>query len=1752
MKKSTKLLSIFLAVIMILSTLTVGAFAAKTSYQTVANLNNLSAYSPYGTVTRLSTEERMSILMDFLDRTLAPLTSLNMGTVFDKLGITIYINLTSVDEICKSLDSFKSATSNTMFSIAKGIVDLGILEELSMSTWASGMSRTGTAQLTIIAELLELLSNNTGLVDAILTDGLDLGLANSALASLDTDKINGIVTDLPSFAKSMIMQKLFSRPDDNSTLRTNYSGNPSNANLITYLNNFVKGIFTKPMNWTSYRVDASGNDLGYTTALPTTNATTRYFVKSANGQTITQYDYNYDTAGFEMTVEYTKDAEFPGSETYLYRAPEGYEGDQTLKWYKAGDEGYFLPKVRDAINGGSLSIDVNGSDNLLGLAYKFAPYLFDEMAVVVLNGSVKKLVAGLFGVQFEKIGDRDPDANVIKDGDGNVVTGLPNDAFFTQDQEFYLWEYSDYKVIDGVPYYRYQEEYFKGILPKDLSSYYAIFNWNFEIDGTWANEFIPGQAGCSRTRILPALNDFIGKAIETVILPTFTIKGTTYNRDDVFAWESGDLDVLDDNILNVARQVFPIAPEEIIDDYYMEAQFYDAMMNGTESQAVNGLVCEVVKLLMPQIVWPDNVIDQDMLSIAAIVVRELLTDLMPSYDFDALIYSDYTNRALITGKDKTYWTNVVLTMGLDLGLYYLRNLADLGEDDNTNSYYKVMANLGALPTSDAETQVYAADFDVSKWTYKVDWVIDWALCTQEWGWRMSKLVSGTNYGALTTYQDPWVKLNTILLKILPLNQLLNDSGITTAEAPSNTFLEKILRGKLVNAISNLDFATFVSAFNVPSGYFTNTKILDQAVKLIVYILNGATNTVLGQDIFRSGTYTGIDALLNHSNLKTDVKNLVGKLKTLYNNGLLDVVMPFVTMFLGWKSDPQVYADPQLIFSNSNGNNYFYTGGTETLKVSNGSSGMLLKHRNSTVTDSPYTITITGVSSNDGTVTTTTSLPKTIAPWEQTELTLRSSSTTSRAVQVTISYTFKGKDGSNLGGTQYATSTIWVTSTNGDQSSKTAKSQSYTTKGGFLNMTTYTNWYRGEYESIHFVTVKDQITGFGIPFTNEGSYTSWVIAASQSTAPTSPLTLSNANVTAGGYVHGASENTNYKDADHGWMSNKDDGQNYMEIFAIKIPGGSELVSGSAYSGGVLSVTIGNAKNGSSSRSTTSVTMPTFYYYDTSLVSDAYNMAQGVSKAKLSGDYTAAYNTFFTALQNVAEVMQAPKVTSGFATKYAASRLEGLATALEDAYNALIDGGYFTKTDANTNRTALQGTLDTCEDRANGEDYDFADHALFEYFQYEKQRTSTREMIKALTAPTAPEKYIDGENLSQADIEAIIAAQTNANIATGINYTFWNPSQEALDGYAATMAGWKPADYSDLAVQNQQALLVYYKQFMDANTRNLTAAYQKQFLNREIAYAQGQNYVQADYTADTWAVYADALANAQAVAADNTKLPSEIFDAKYDLMIAQHDLLLKARSMKEDGENYLDGELTGLIANAETILNNMQYYDVVAGMTEEEALGTLVKALGVRYTLGTGADAWNGILYDHSAYTFIDYDRVDSTKNRNKVDGMCEKLQAAIDNFVCNVVINPKANQTAVTDVETDIKYIMGITPGAVLNLNDLLNYIEGSDAAAVLTPAASAVGLFGTGATVTLNIPAIGDLAIYKVLIFGDVDGDGAIDSFDAFNIDKAANSIITFDMDDVYGKAADIAGSDGLVTIADYGVARDYVAGTGTINQVGA
>jgi len=1701
MKKSTKLLSVLLAVLMILSSLTVAASAAVTKYQTVANLESLAAYNTYGTVSRLSTEERCSLTLDYLDKILLE-ANINMGYVVNVdlwiLGkIQILVDLTSIDQACKSIDSIKSTLESGLGSIAKGIMNFGIVEDLSFSTWATGMSRSGTANKTILQEVLQLLANNAGVVETAFTSGIKLGMITT-MANIDLSNINEMITDLPKLIRGLIYP-LFSRPDDNNATQNIYAN--ATADLGTTLDNFVKGIFTKRMKWTSYRVDANGASTGATEPLPTTpGATTRYFV--VNGNAITQWDYQFkgdDKGNWTETVTYTKSAtEEPGNPgVYLYVAPDDYTGDHTLKWYTAGDEGYFVPALRDAVGNGELSFSLVGTDSVLDLIYKFAPYLFRELAVVVLNGSVKKLVAELFDVKFTKLGDK------------GTFTPPVNDTFFTEDQGAYVFERSGYKVIDGVPYYRLEDEFFVGEVPDNISSYYYMFDWNYEVPEDFVDEFIPAAQGSSSaagyTRILQALNDFVGKAIDLFILDEWTLPrtGVTYTKADVFTWEAGGNDKALNNILNVARNVVSIAPVEIFGDYYQEAQFYDAMMTGTLSQAVNGAICEGVKLLMPQIIFPDNVVNQNMLAIAAVVVRELCTQLMPAYNFDALIYSDYNNRAVLEGKDQTYWLNTTVTMGIDLGIYYLRNIVDLGED-TANSYYKIMKNQGALPTNDAETQTYTADFDVSKWVNKIDWLLDWALASDEWQWKMGNLVNGGTVN-ISTFQDPWTKLSNILTTLIPFDNLFNVEGAT-----ASSFLEKVLRNKLVDAISNLDLPTLVSLFDIPAnGYFTKGNIVNQAINLVVYILDGVFYKAYGNaNLLNKNTFNTYNAFLNHSNLVAVVKALVSKLETIFiTNGILDTALPFLNMFVGWKTGSQEYKDPAVVMYA--GDVYFNKDADNAIRFINNSSGMLEKHRNSAA-DKPYNIIVKGINF-DGTdiKLKNTFSETTVSPLGYVDYPVTVTAT-DRTAKVTVRYQYTGKDGQPLGSIQERYSYVYLTNQWDNEGDEQAEDDSdYTLRPAYKKYIFTKDLYNDVIGYEATVSYKSAAIQFGNKTKDFKSVSYGTNPGSTFSALFDLIT----NRTEAGWAA-----TLYKEENSGPQATTG------KLWKAKSGKTEAVVNASAYGvydGGSVNIKYGSHNNAYA---------VDFIYYDDQDIGSYKSKYVGyqLTSADVTSEGQTAFNNYETALKTLVKWCDYPKQTN-YVTNVQ-PHIQPAIEALEAAYSALKP--YISKT-AVDYQAQLQATLDAAE--PNSRDYDFQDYQLFEYFTYEKQRTAIRELINSYKQPEAPTQYIEGESLSIDQINDIIDAQSLQTIKTGITATLKNPSQDSIDAYNSAIANWVTPVHDELYVRDTQAKVPYYQAFMFANPR---PAYYNQFLTKEIAYANA-NYPASDealYSPDSWAEFSSRLEDAQAVAANANAKHSEIFDAKYFLMVAMNNLNVVEHSMKDDGNNYLN-EIRNLIANAEAILAHIDLYTIVDGVTRTDALAQLVQALGVRYTNDNGDAA---ILYDHSAYTFVDYDRVNTTKEKGKVDNAADKLKAAIDNFYV-ATIAEKSGDTVVTDVDSKVNTIQGIKPGAIATPDALLDHVEKLIPTASYTPYASKAGTFGTGSTVIVNVPEIGVEQIYYVVIFGDINGDNAIDAFDTYAADRAINKLDI--LRSAYKLAADIDAND-EVELADYAVVKTAVAGT--------
>jgi hypothetical protein len=222
-------------------------------------------------------------------------------------------------------------------------------------------------------------------------------------------------------------------------------------------------------------------------------------------------------------------------------------------------------------------------------------------------------------------------------------------------------------------------------------------------------------------------------------------------------------------------------------------------------------------------------------------------------------------------------------------------------------------------------------------------------------------------------------------------------------------------------------------------------------------------------------------------------------------------------------------------------------------------------------------------------------------------------------------------------------------------------------------------------------------------------------------------------------------------------------------------------------------------------------------------------------------------------------------------------------------------------------------------------------------------------------------------------------------------------------------------------------------------------------------------------------------------------------------------------------------------------NAEYFTAVDGTLDTEWTDLLV-ALGYEANFGSGNNAWSMNLYGDSA-TQLMTEELDTRSGRNeaRVEEVTAALQAAIDALKCTIEVVKK---DATTVVDQDIKYITNLTPLTLATADDVLTHVMASSNNATLAVTATANG-FGTGTKVAVSLNSI-PLTNYFVVIYGDVNGDNAIDGFDAVKADRKLAASLTFDAP--LEKAAD-ATKDGSFGIADVGAIIDAAAGITAIAQ---
>lgn len=1720
MKKSTKLLSVILAVVMIFSTMSVMAFAAKTEYQTSDNLTALDAYSPDGAVTRLSTEERMSVVFDFLDVTLAA-ANINMGDVINKAGLHLVIDLRSVNALCGTIDSAQALLNNGLVKLVKGL--LGIVKDANLKNWPSGMTRENHDQLDIVNGIATLLNDNAGLVKTVINDGkLDVGIIGNFV---DISAVNKYLSDLPGMLKGLVYP-MFARVDDDMTLINTYS--TTTANPDTLVKKVLINAMSKPQSYTSYKEDASGNCISNHIALPTSaKAGLRdYYVKDSDSKGAYIEVFEYDTAKKMYVAQEEKyykteetDMEGKGTGVYVYANAAG----ENVKYYVK--DSYFLPSL--ATSGKVSEIFNLDSNTFVSALYQIAPYVFKDLAPVVLNGSVKMLLAQWFGAEkTELFGGKASEATA-------VLAKLPSDvkAFYSKAAGTYNWEWSDFTIgSDGNGYYRLvsKDGLTETWLKFDMStanSFAKLINWNYTISGDFVDEFMPTAANngsvtasaAGYTTVLAALNDFVGKAIDTMLSDT---------AKAAINWTKGDNTKLIPNLSKALQYVAAYNPEYLFGTGYetVYAGYYDTVVDKSASNqdVVTALGAIGVKALMPQIILPSaaELKGQNVTALLACVIRELATQFVPTYNYDALIYADYNSKTLVKGKDSGYWLDVIFTMGTDIGMKYLSKLADLGSDKAGGYQFE------------ASKTYKLADFEKNTraWEKTIDWIIDWALTSDnEWCWKFQKLINTGDLDLdLATEQDPWVKLDKIIRDVLPVEKIINETA-----ADGKTFLETVLREDIIDSLLNLDVSKLLGTnsvtgiFNIPANSTLRTEAMYPAVfRIVRELLNKVLGKVCGNTALIADSYNSLDAILKKEAIADLAEKLiVGIAYAVKSGGLLDVALPFVNFFLGWTTNAQSYAEPKLTVDKGTLNYVQLTNGqmNTTLKVTNASAGMLLKHGDTY--DHPYMLTLKSVTVN-GTEMLTAADKKPLSPYESKDVTLNAAVHTDSLVKVTAVYSFTFKDGTAYDGDITSTTFEYATNDTAD--------------------TVGSAWDSGEkkatYLAVDYVKMKGATTTDCL-VTNPSALASAISNIAVTWTNTRDTDCKFTKGSISGFDANYFESSGQAEA----LVNKtflkyvkdDDSYtgNIVTVNPLRLKSdvdAATVPSGATYDLGNQAVTVSGSHRNRTRTLDMSAPLGTLYYYNGTNVKNAVDSEFKANRD--SSKYPAeAWKTYWTALTAAAKLAYGPFKKANIGN-YSDDNLTAAVTALETAAKALDTAS---TTPASGSATVTPAPIEDALKAAG--DINYQNFDLYAYWAYEKAMKAGNAIIDAYKGPVAPEKYIDGSSLSEAEITAI-ANKANATYKSAIVASMKAPSTEAQNAYMDAVKAYKAPSYSELEVLNSAKNIAWYASFL----KSAAVKTEKQFLAKEIAAAKAQGYKEADYTAGSYARYTKALAAAEALNANAEALQSEVFDVKYELEIAQRALMPKSASALEAGAYT---ELEAVIAQAKSIFTDNSAYTFDAskadGLSKTEAYAKLVSVLGYEYTDEKGNTA---NLYSGSAENYAANDRFYSNVVAAQIDAVVTNLKNAMAPFVCKYVAVPTtAGSSEGVSVTENTSLITGVTPGSLATADDVLARVTAKDSSATtLNVAANAAGLYGTGATATLSLKSSGaPVAIYTVVIYGDVNGDGVVDGFDASYMDLAINNRAT--LTGAYKTAGGLA--TGKVDLANYGLVVDAAYGGTAIAQ---
>lgn len=942
MKKSLRIISLVLTVVMILGSVSAVGYAAPNSwdangYATYRTQNGTGLTFDDANQPIYSTDQYASMALDEIDRMLAE----------EQLVVDIYIgtlNLSSVDGTVQSVNSLLDSVGNLL-----GLGLLGVASELTKATPAIANTKRANGDITVIWDLLDLIGGLFPIVTAYVNQQADLGI------------LNGFVADYMFNVRELVFGLLYgftgmgdvTNPDgtvtkydymESRTIPTKYQGTgTAKVFMQDVLNTLVLGKWQK-LDDIFYENGHKESNIAYSEIV--------FRDGSANGAIVTGAldTVHYDYYGFVHEDRWVTN----GLGDFI-RVAEG-----------ADDPGPSYSKV-----------NFQSTASVYDFVEPIILHAYNNIAVPVLNRITKNWLRKKVGYTFdEKYTELyTKDLEQYKDLTSEQIKANP-----------LLWDAENEEYVINPDY----DYLYGGEAPETLGGD-AIFKI-FDVD----NLQIPTIASVpANSTFIEELNTNLVAILQTIVNGTCTRNGDvyTFTLSDPsvpysFEWKDGGNDNISKNICNVVKFVLQVTGEDFFDDILVNkgAVYTAAELQNMSDQAIVAYIIRSIINTNVNGIW----IDSDKQTIIDVCLDALIQ----------LAYLDIPQITYTVPSTTAEKIDKCLTILMDIAAYNLNAEMDTNLNSSAATGSSYLANNGLLPY-----QGDNGDYKVSVAILGAWAVYKWA-CASEYGGGNSLLnlsfgldnYNGTTGNGAVTADTFWADIDSVLNAIVPIKAgnpvhggVRNDQPWLNADicgtSSSKLVIKDFLFDSVINPVLNLNFAPILKLLTKnPSGGLAGITLENALVDTIHRVFD-----LLFPDIFPDNV-NEIDSVLVNSTLATVVSDLLVTLSATYRtndstfisrfigvggtypstNGrtitgrgkiIAEIALPIVCMVLGL-SDTQSFGQldnyvPKTISSSA---------ATTQFQIFNGSKGVNTAYKNKTngyqtTADKLYTYEIVGVGMN---------------------------------------------------------------------------------------------------------------------------------------------------------------------------------------------------------------------------------------------------------------------------------------------------------------------------------------------------------------------------------------------------------------------------------------------------------------------------------------------------------------------------------------------------------------------------------------------------------------------------------------------------------------------------------------------------------------------------------------------------------------------------------------------------------------------